>query len=301
MTGSMITRAFGAGFEMMRALAHAPAVIAAFDDADQSPPICPGPHRPPTYRRSARSQLNRHGIAEAVSPNLLPDAVFIQLRLLDKGVVRRNTVVQFLLFAAFGHGGAGIDINPQNFPEQRGGVLAVVVRIVAPAAVAQGDIKKAVRPELDLAGLVVLERLRHFQHDALGFQVGRIGVGGGNLEFADDAAAGIELRVINVKQPVGSESPDGTPGPAIRLPCWCGACGRRCSEIPVRVFRRRPRGMTAMTPSCWTIKNRPRVIRRLFHSDRQGKSRSRKIVPQGDFRQRLARTRPARRNRPPET
>ena len=52
-----VLRAGGAGFEMMRAFAHAPAVIAAFDDEIDFLPQILADVAAPTGRRSARSKL----------------------------------------------------------------------------------------------------------------------------------------------------------------------------------------------------------------------------------------------------
>ena len=64
---------------------------------------------------------------------------------------------------------------------------------------------------------MIAERLRDFQHDALGFQVGLVRIGVGHLEFADDAADRIILRpgiligrvflvVIDIEQMIGDEA-----------------------------------------------------------------------------------------------
>ena len=50
---------------------------------------------------------------------------------------------------------SSIDIDAQNFGQQRRGILAVVERITALAAVAEADIKIAVRAEDDLAALMI--------------------------------------------------------------------------------------------------------------------------------------------------
>ena len=58
---------------------------------------------------------------------------------------------------------------------------------------------------------MVAERLLDLEHDALGFVVGEVGIVGGDLEFADDAAdgkvqrlgtliSGILLFVLDVEQ-----------------------------------------------------------------------------------------------------
>ena len=85
-------------------------------------------------------------------------------------------------------GGARVDINAQHFAEKDGGILAAAKRIVRQAAVAEAQIKITVRAKNQFAALVIPERLEHFKDDAFGGHVGLVGVGGGDLEFADNAA-----------------------------------------------------------------------------------------------------------------
>jgi hypothetical protein len=51
------------------------------------------------------------------------------------------------------------DVDAQHLPEELGGVLGPVVRVVARAAIAEPDIEVSVGPECEMAAVVVRERL----------------------------------------------------------------------------------------------------------------------------------------------
>src|ERR1017187_983803 len=139
-------------------------------------------------------------------------AVFV-----DKRIVARDAVVQLSHAAAAADAVARVDVNAQHFCQQRRGALPAAKRIATRATVAEADVKIPIRAEADLSALVVAERLWHFEHDALGFQIRLVRVGGGNFEFADDAAerkiqrlrvlvSGVFLVVIDVEKLVGLEA-----------------------------------------------------------------------------------------------
>ena len=136
-----------------------------------------------------------------------------KIRLAGPGIVLGDAVGQGSALLGQADGGAGVNVNAQDFCQQRRAVLAAAKGIVPQAPIAQRNVKESPRTETDLAPFVVAEGLRHFQQDALGTQVGEVGVGGRHLEFADDAAAreltariGVLLVVVNVKQSVGLEA-----------------------------------------------------------------------------------------------
>jgi hypothetical protein len=101
------------------------------------------------------------GIAQSVRPDLAKNA-----RLSDEGVSRRDGV----------RGDAGLHIEPQEIPEQRGAVLGVLELVVGAAAVPQGNVEKAVRTEGELPGVVVGGGLRDEEQHLFTGRQGNIGV-----------------------------------------------------------------------------------------------------------------------------
>ena len=111
---------------------------------------------------------------------------------------------------------AHVHVNAQHLGEKRGGVLAAAEGIGGGATVAKAEIKITVGTKSQFAALVIPKWLRHFKKNALGSHVRLVGVAGGHLKFADDAAVwkvqrlrmlvrAVFLVVINVKQAVGLE------------------------------------------------------------------------------------------------
>lgn len=113
-----------------------------------------------------------------------PDQVG-DLALAEERIVERRIVP---LEVAVGHG----DVEPQHLAEQRRGILCVVERIVAAPAVTKADVEVAVGSELEVATVVVGERLgdepvavRPQQIEA-GRGIGRHRVRCGSQEPSDD-------------------------------------------------------------------------------------------------------------------
>lgn len=82
------------------------------------------------------------GIAQTVSVNFRGTAAT------GKRVIRRNTIRRTV-----------VDVNPQHRAEPGVGVLPVVERVIAGAAVAETDIQVTVRPERDVAAVMIVKRL----------------------------------------------------------------------------------------------------------------------------------------------
>ena len=191
MTGSMYCAPARAGLEMVRAFADAPAVVAALDDQDPLPPTNPGRRRRTQSVAGLPVKAVTPRVAQAVGENFLARAAFAAVRFVHKRIVARDAV--------FADGG-GVAKRVVGFASSRQcaafwrAASAVFWPLLngssAGAAVAEAEIQIAVRAEREFAALVVAERLRHLQQNALGCQVGQIRVGGGDLEFADDAADG---------------------------------------------------------------------------------------------------------------
>ena len=90
--------------------------------------------------------------AERVAQAQVPDLVGAGFA--DEGIVRRDGVVARRVGGKI----VAVDVEPEDFSQQRVDVLRVVVGIVAAAAVADGDVEIAVRTEADKAAIVVGER-----------------------------------------------------------------------------------------------------------------------------------------------
>src|SRR5262249_11404160 len=106
----------------------------------------------------------------------------------DEGIVLGDTV-----------GLALVDVDAEDLGQIRQAVLAVVEGIVGQAAVAGADVEHAVLgAELELAALVVVERLGEVQQDAFAGGVDLVAALG-HLEFGDDRADwGTVDRVVGV-------------------------------------------------------------------------------------------------------
>jgi hypothetical protein len=95
--------------------------------------------------------------------------------------------------------GAGVDVNAENLAVVDEGVLGEALGVVALSSVADGDVKVAVGAEENVAGIVVPEGLGEFEEDALGREVGFVGIINGCLHFADAGVLGILERVVEVE------------------------------------------------------------------------------------------------------
>src|ERR1017187_4677879 len=201
------------GLVKMRAFADAPTVVSALgDEINFLPQILADVADPERAGLAVKTVTPR--VAQAVGVNFMTRARTVFMR---KRIVLGNAVAQFVRAVAVANPVTGVDVKTQHFCEQGGGVLAAAERIAARATIAEAEVKKSVQTKCEFAALVVAERLRHFQHDALGFQIGLVRLICGDGEFADDAANGIILRlrvlaggilliVINVKQFVRLEA-----------------------------------------------------------------------------------------------
>ena len=103
--------------------------------------------------------------------------------------------------AAVGRG--MIHVDAQHLAEVGGEVLAGSEHVALPAAVAAADVQVAIRPEGDLAAVVVGVGAVDLHHDAGGLHVGAVGVGGGGLVLDDERGA-VEphVGVVDVELPV---------------------------------------------------------------------------------------------------
>ncbi len=97
--------------------------------------------------------------------------------------------------------------------QKRAGILAAVKGVVIRSAIAQRNIKKPIGTETHLTTLVISERFRHFQQNALGTEVSAVGVRGRHFKFADHVASrelsrpiAVLLAVENVKKTVRLEA-----------------------------------------------------------------------------------------------
>src|SRR5262249_9116830 len=131
-------------------------------------------------------------IAQAAGPDFVP-----RVRQRGKRIIRRNAIRQVA--------GPRIDVDPDDFSEQRFHVLAVVLWIAGSATIAETEIKITIRPEQQRSAIVIPVALRVFQEDALGCRVGLVRVSFGNPDFAQDTAARILLGIKNIEQSIRLE------------------------------------------------------------------------------------------------
>ena len=108
--------------------------------------------------------------------------------------------------------GAGVDVDAQEFCQERRRVLTVAERVTPASAVAEREVQIPIRTKTHLSAFVIAERLGNLKQDTLGLPVGLIRVTGGHLQLTEDAAPRIHrsglrilLIIINIKQPVRSE------------------------------------------------------------------------------------------------
>src|ERR1051326_3149752 len=83
--------------------------------------------------------------------------------------------------------------------------LAHVMGIVRVAAIAEAQIKVAVRSKNERAAVVVPVRLRHFQKNPFGREIGLVRIGLGKVDLAQNAAFGRLLTVVKIQQAIALE------------------------------------------------------------------------------------------------
>jgi hypothetical protein len=183
---------------------------------------------------------------------------------------------------------ANVHIDAQDLAEKAGGILAVIVRIVCRAAVAEGNVQITVRPEADLASIVVPVGLRNLEKDPLRIEVRPVRVGAGDLELADHAALRVLLAVEEVEEPVPAELRmkgesqqslfvlliivERPASGDVQELLWSAAIRTSADEEDL--------------PSLLDDEEPSRAIRRLAHPDRAIQSQCGKGVPQRNGRQR---------------
>src|ERR1035441_5518241 len=178
--GSNVFHTVRTGFVKMRAFADVPAVIAALHNQIHFlPQILADIADPERAGLAVKTVTPR--VAQAVGVNFMTRARTVLMR---KRIVLGNAVAQFVRAVAVANPVTGVDVKTQHFCEQGGGALAAAERIATRATITEAEVKKSVRTKREFAALVVAERLRHFQNDALGFQVGlvRLICGDGELD-----------------------------------------------------------------------------------------------------------------------
>ena len=90
-----------------------------------------------------------------------------------------------------------VDVEAEHLAEERRVALAVPVRIAGGAAVTEADVQLAVRPEDDVAAVVVRVGLFDEQQLALGRGIGVIGIVGACREL-DDARVALRIGEVHV-------------------------------------------------------------------------------------------------------
>jgi hypothetical protein len=122
------------------------------------------------------------GEAPRVAQSVRPDFV-------AEGITRRNGVWN----------DARLHIDPQDFAEESGEVLAVAERIAATAAIAECDVKEPVRAKRQLPAVVVSERLADVQQGDASCSVGNIRIGREGIACHHRVTNTGEAGVIDVK------------------------------------------------------------------------------------------------------
>src|SRR5262249_39523572 len=108
-------------------------------------------------------------VAEAVGPDFAFRAIDA-----NEWVIGRNRI-----------GRARVDIDAEHLAEQRAEFLAVPLRIAGRAPITGTDVKKAVRPECQLATVVVVKRLIEAQQHLTAIGIGQIAVRGRDMVFGN--------------------------------------------------------------------------------------------------------------------
>ncbi len=102
-----------------------------------------------------------------------------------------------------------VDVDSEDLAEERRQLLAVALRVAAAAAVAEGDVEVTIRPEHDVAAIVVGVGLVDGQDDALAIGVRLVGVAGRHAPLRHDRGAigvgvvGVEARVARIARMEG--------------------------------------------------------------------------------------------------
>jgi hypothetical protein len=160
-TGGVVPAGSQSGrFEAVVTLQPAPAVVlAAPNEIDLFPGVLADVPRKEAARRGV--EAHAPGVAQAVRPDLRPRGT--------EGpagrAARRERVVG-------GHGVlesriATVDVDAQDAAEERLGPLRVILRITGRTAVADGDVQVSVRPEVEVASIVVAEGLLELEQHPL--------------------------------------------------------------------------------------------------------------------------------------
>lgn len=169
-----------------------PAVVSAFDDdVDLLPEILTDVGTPELAGVGVKGKAPRIPKTEGV--DLVPDGLLV-----EEGIVRGDGV---------GQGAETIvHVDAEDLAVQHPRVLSESERIVAEAAVSEGDVEVSLGAEGDVPAPVVGEGLGDLQKDALGVRDGHGFAIGGASHLADDGAAGFVLGVAEVEEPVLGES-----------------------------------------------------------------------------------------------
>src|SRR5262245_9677606 len=139
----------------MEAFAHAPAIVAAFDDDINFLKLILSNIGSPEFA-GLTVEAHTPGIAQAVGVNFRAEA-FVALA--DERIVLGNAILQMT--------GLGIDVDAKDFAIKETGALAEVVGIAAQTAVADADVQVSILAEEDRAGVVVSIHHRDFHDDVL--------------------------------------------------------------------------------------------------------------------------------------
>jgi hypothetical protein len=101
-------------------------------------------------RQAIKAEAPR--VAQAQGPDLFACAPGITAH---KGIIRRDVIGQSIVGVRVVH------INAEHLAQQRRGPLRVVLRIAASAAISHADVEIAIGAKLQLAAVMVAERLRN--------------------------------------------------------------------------------------------------------------------------------------------
>jgi hypothetical protein len=125
--------------------------------------------------------------------DLVPDGLLV-----EEGIVHED---------GLGQGAEPIvHVDAEDFAVQHPRILSESERIVAEAAVSEGDVEVSLGAKGDVPAPVVGEGLGDFQKDALGIRDGHGLAASGASHLADDGAAGFVLGVAEIEEPVLGES-----------------------------------------------------------------------------------------------
>ena len=132
-------------------------------------------------------EVETPGIPETVGPDLGPDPA----SLARERVVGRHRVAALRVERR--------DVDAEDAPQQGRPVLPVPVGVVRASPIAEADVQVPVRPENEMAPVVVAVRLRDDQDLSLAGSVGPVRVAGVDREPRYDGAPGVRGRVVDVE------------------------------------------------------------------------------------------------------